>query len=119
MVNDYQVRKDVDDLRMLVSNMSDGDAISKEDLEEYLSNYPSHEDVINIVKDYDNYDELKILALGLGYFRVDGSNLIVEMAMNVSNTFSISNGHLNVTLSGDNPYSINDEGHLIYSDESE
>lgn len=119
MVDDYQVRKDIDDLRMLVSNMGDGDVISKEDLEEYLSNYPSHEDVINIVNDYGNYDELKILALGLGYFRIDGNNLTVEMAMNVSNTFSISNGHLYVTLTGDNPYSINEQGHLIYDDGSE
>ena len=117
MVNDYQVRKDIDDLRMLVSNMSEGDVVSKEDLEEYLSAYPSHEEVVNIVRDYNNYDELKILAVGLGYFTIVGNNLQVEMAVNVSNTFSIDNsGHLNVTLSGDNPYSINSDGHLIYND---
>jgi len=64
-----------------------------------------------------NLDDLTILALGLGLFKIgDNGHLYVELPVNMDNFFEIdNNGDLIVDYNGaSRDYTINSNGHLIY-----
>lgn len=73
------------------------------------------------ISDNNRINELNtIRALNIGIFHInDNGHLIVELPMNIQNFFHIGDdGHLYVTLLDDltdNPYTINTDGHLIYT----
>lgn len=114
---DYELRKDIDNIKATLTELvllSDG-KLSSDDLKEILKDYATNDDVIDTIENAEDNRAI-ILALGLGLFRIEDKHLIVELPLQVSNFFRIDNEHLKVTVDGDNPFTINDNGHLIYEE---
>lgn len=120
MGDEYQLRKDIDEIKLLVDKVDGLPSELRTEIDKIYSKLEKYYDISEIedrISSLNNNQESRILALGLGVFFFEDKNLCVELPLNAVNVFEINeDGELEVEWDG-NPFSIDNDGFLRFDDE--